>query len=134
MYSVMDYRYITTRSLCPIFWEMPTTNIFNKSELILCVNRGWGWSIGNPSSQWWTHCVDAPAFSSTTKTLWPCEYDWGFSINKRLFTNTEKTDKTGVYPMVYYYNINCSIYLIMDTTNYVTVIFCLHDHDEYTFK
>lgn len=41
MYSVMDYWYITTRPLCPIFWEMPTTNIFDKSELILCVNRGW---------------------------------------------------------------------------------------------
>lgn len=41
MYSVMDYWYITTRSLCSIFWEMPTTNIFDKSELILCVNRGW---------------------------------------------------------------------------------------------
>lgn len=42
MYSVMDYWYIIIRSFCSIFWEMFIINIFDKSELIFCVNRGWG--------------------------------------------------------------------------------------------
>lgn len=55
------------------------------------------------------------AFSSTTEALWLSEYDWGFSINKRPFTNREHTDKTGLHPMVYYCKINNGISTIMDT-------------------
>lgn len=107
MYSVMDYWYITTRSLCPIFWEMPTTNIFDKSELILCVYRGWGWSIENLSSQWWTCCVGCSGFFL---------HHWSTVTNKRLFTNRAHTDKTGLHPMVYYCKINNGLSKIMDTT------------------
>lgn len=46
--------------------------------------------------------------------MWLSEYDWGFSINKRLFTNREYIDKIGFYLMVYYCKINNGIFIIMD--------------------
>lgn len=116
MYSVMDYWYITTRLLCPIFWEMPTTNIFDKMNWFFVLTEA-GADPYKTSAVNDGHVVsDAPAFSSTTEALWLSEYDWGFSINKRPFTNREHTDKTGLHPMVYYCQINNGISTIMDIT------------------
>lgn len=58
--------------------------------MILCVNRGWGWSIENLSSQWWTCCVDAWLFPPPLKHC-----DWasmiGVSVLIKGHSRTEST-------------------------------------------
>lgn len=57
---------------------------------------------------------DVLVFFFIIEVLWLSEYDWGFSINKRLFINREYIDKIGFYLMVYYCKINNGIFIIMD--------------------
>lgn len=57
---------------------------------------------------------DVSVFFFIIEVLWLSKYDWGFSINKRLFINREYIDKIGFYLMVYYCKINNGIFIIMD--------------------